>query len=273
MKRKKPDLNRILYPFLPLALCVLLPLVFVSRLEMSVSWIVSSFSAFVLFDNFGIQIGVHKLMSHRAFRASRLTTRILALLSIFSGQGSPLVWVAIHAGNHHKYYDGPRDIHSPIHGKFFAFIAWYWRCDTSKISFLPAKEYLKDPVLVFLHRHHLLILVSYWAVLLLPGINYLFYLGIVPAIMSISLAGFVNAFMHSDGAVSRVFFLKYKNFSGDTTYNSWWLGLLTMGLGLHNNHHQKPNSAVYSQRWFEIDLSRYVIPILKLRDPDENRGK
>lgn len=273
MRRKRPDLNRIFYPFVPLSICTLLPLVYFYSESLDLLWLFFGFGAFLLFDNLGIQIGVHKLMSHMAFHASPLTTRILALLSIFSGQGSPLVWVAIHSGNHHKHYDGPKDIHSPIHGKFFAFIAWYWRCDTKQISFLPARVYLQDKFLVFIHTHHLLILMAYWAILAILGWKPLIYLGVLPATLSICLAGFVNAFMHSEGVVSDVFFLKYKNFKGDTTHNSWWLGLLTMGLGLHNNHHHHPSTTDYSVRWFEIDLSKFLIPLLETKDGKNDRGE
>lgn len=264
MAKTAGDLNRILYPFLPLALIVFfIPLSFFLGKFPTAPLLGAGAFCFFLFDGMGVQIGVHKLMSHRSFQSSVAVKRILAFLSVLSGQGSPLVWVAIHSGSHHKFTDTEKDLHSPIRGKFYAFLGWYWQCDTTKVNFLNAREFIKDPWLSRIHQHHTLILLVYWGFLALTGLDVLVALGLLPALVSIVLAGFVNSFMHSEGAVSKVFFLKYKNYFGDSTYNSWWLGLLTMGLGLHNNHHQRPGEPVYSHRWWEIDLSKFIIPLLR----------
>ncbi len=230
----------------------------------SVFHLIMFFISFFLFDNLGVQIGVHKHLCHRSFETSTFWRRSLALLSVLSGQGSPLVWVAVHVGSHHPYYDTEKDIHGPSKGLWFAFLAWYWKCDKSLINMSVARDYLRDKWLVFIHRHHTLILLGWWVFLLIAGgIDLLVFAGFLPAAVSVVLAGFVNAFMHSKGSLSRLLFQKYQNHPGDSTYNSVWLGIVTMGLGLHNNHHDQPQSPYYHQRWYEWDPSRIIIPLIQ----------
>jgi stearoyl-CoA desaturase (delta-9 desaturase) len=52
------------------------------------------------------------------------------------------------------------------------------------------------------------------------------------------------------------------NETRDESRNVWWLGLLTLGEGWHNNHHAKPASAVHGWRWYEVDFSGYVILLM-----------
>jgi fatty-acid desaturase len=48
----------------------------------------------------------------------------------------------------------------------------------------------------------------------------------------------------------------------DGSRNLWWVGLLAFGEGWHNNHHAFPFSARHGLRWFEVDLTWYVIGAL-----------
>src|SRR5690606_23610677 len=48
----------------------------------------------------------------------------------------------------------------------------------------------------------------------------------------------------------------------DASRNNFWLALITMGEGWHNNHHHYPNSARQGFYWWEIDLSYYGLKAL-----------
>ena len=50
--------------------------------------------------------------------------------------------------------------------------------------------------------------------------------------------------------------------TGDDSRNSWLLALLTTGEGWHNNHHHYQSSARQGFRWWEIDLTYYVLRAL-----------
>ena len=45
----------------------------------------------------------------------------------------------------------------------------------------------------------------------------------------------------------------------DTSRNNWLMALLTLGEGWHNNHHHYCASARQGFRWWEIDVTYYVL--------------
>jgi stearoyl-CoA desaturase (delta-9 desaturase) len=44
----------------------------------------------------------------------------------------------------------------------------------------------------------------------------------------------------------------------------WWVALVTLGEGWHNNHHAFPRSARHGLRWWEFDPTYYLIWLLSL---------
>jgi len=50
----------------------------------------------------------------------------------------------------------------------------------------------------------------------------------------------------------------------DDSRNNWLLAIITFGEGWHNNHHHFPGSARQGFRWWEIDLTYYVLRAMAL---------
>jgi stearoyl-CoA desaturase (delta-9 desaturase) len=50
----------------------------------------------------------------------------------------------------------------------------------------------------------------------------------------------------------------------DTSKNSWFLALVTLGEGWHNNHHYFMASARQGFYWWEIDITFYLLKVLSL---------
>ena len=48
----------------------------------------------------------------------------------------------------------------------------------------------------------------------------------------------------------------------DLSRNNWWVALLTLGEGWHNNHHRWPTSERQGFYWWEIDTTHYVLKAL-----------
>jgi stearoyl-CoA desaturase (delta-9 desaturase) len=65
----------------------------------------------------------------------------------------------------------------------------------------------------------------------------------------------INSLMHVIG--KRVYD------TGDDSKNSFVLALVTMGEGWHNNHHYYRASANQGFRWYEIDLTFYILVVLE----------
>jgi stearoyl-CoA desaturase (delta-9 desaturase) len=50
--------------------------------------------------------------------------------------------------------------------------------------------------------------------------------------------------------------------TADASRNNWFVALITLGEGWHNNHHHYQSSANQGFRWWEIDVSYYMIRLL-----------
>jgi stearoyl-CoA desaturase (delta-9 desaturase) len=50
--------------------------------------------------------------------------------------------------------------------------------------------------------------------------------------------------------------------TGDNSRNNWLLALFTMGEGWHNNHHAYQSSARQGFRWWEMDMTYYILIVL-----------
>lgn len=67
----------------------------------------------------------------------------------------------------------------------------------------------------------------------------------------------VNAVCHLPSAGYRLHETK------DDSRNVWWVALLAMGEGWHNNHHAIPKSARHGMAWWEFDITWISIWLLE----------
>lgn len=72
---------------------------------------------------FGITGGVHRLWSHRSYKAKTPLRIILMLCFSLSGQNTIYDWVRDHRV-HHKFSETEADPHNSNRGFFFAHIGW-----------------------------------------------------------------------------------------------------------------------------------------------------
>ena len=50
----------------------------------------------------------------------------------------------------------------------------------------------------------------------------------------------------------------------ENSRNNWLLAILTFGEGWHNNHHHFPGSARQGFRWWEVDITFYILRAMAL---------
>lgn len=219
---------------------------------------------FFLCDSLGVQIGAHKLFSHRYFRTNKYIEIMLCWLCVMSGQGSPLSWAALHRGLHHKYTDTERDPHTPQKGVLHVFFMWYWHVRV--IPLRCVSDLIRKRHVLFFHNYQVLVIYVTWLFfcLLLP-FNLFISLFIVPMIMSLLFTGVLSYFLHRQNNYffSRIFGLYRSHSTNDLSHNSILLGLLSFGTGYHNNHHAFPEREYFDLQKHEIDLSRFIIPFLQ----------
>lgn len=226
------------------------------------------FLLFYIWHALGITVGYHRLLSHRTFRTNKVVEYFFVLAGYLAFEGSPIWWATIHRA-HHRHVDTELDPHSPRNGLFQAHVGWLL-ADTYASHIDPeiqSKDLIRDPLYRFLEqggswpKAHALT----FAIALAFRLAILLFFGWIPALASL-LAGIavlqiplmLNVFCHFP-------FLGYQNYkTGEDSVNVWWVGLLALGEGWHNNHHAAPGSARSSMRWFEFDFSWHVIRFLNM---------
>ncbi len=222
----------------------------------------------------GITIGYHRFFTHRSFETNAVVQSVLAVLGSMAVQGPMLNWVALHR-KHHQHSDGVEDPHSPHHhglgflglvrGFWFAHLGWMFQAGPANLS-----HYVKD-----LSRSKLLRTMSaLFPIWVVAGL-------LIPALLGwLLLGGWAGALLGFIwGGLVRVFFLHHVTWSvnsvchlwgqqpypdRDESRNNFVVGLLSLGEGWHNNHHAFPTSARHGLRWWQIDVSYYVIRLLAL---------
>jgi len=217
---------------------------------------------------FGLTGFYHRYFSHRAFKTSRWFQFVGAVLGASAVQRGPLWWAAHHR-SHHRDADTTRDPHSPVHhGFLWSHMAWFMTREHLGTKEHLVRDWAKYPELRFLDRYELvaplgLVLallglgaaMAIWA----PGLEtsawqVLVWGFFVSTVVLYHLTFAVNSVAHRWG--SRPFATK------DESRNNFLLALLTFGEGWHNNHHHYPVSARQGFRWWQIDITYYILVLL-----------
>lgn len=218
---------------------------------------------------FSIGAFYHRYFSHKTYKTTRTWQFISALIAGTCAQRGPLWWAAHHR-QHHMVSDEPADAHSPVqHGFWWSHVGWF----LSKRHYNYNPERVKDlaqfPELVFLDRYDVLMPMVLFVSLLLSGIalhRYAPQLGTTPGQMlvwgfSISTVVLFNSTVLIN-SLCHVFGSK-RFVTKDNSRNSLLFALLTLGEGWHNNHHHYPASARQGFKWWELDITYYIIKLLE----------
>ena len=231
-----------------------------------------------VFGVFGVDIGYHRLLTHRAFKCPLWLEHFFAFCGVNCLQDLPSTWVAIHR-RHHHFADDERDPHSPIVGFFWAHIGWLvFKTDDMKHGPLAeryAKDVLRDPFYAKLERHDNWILVNLavwfayfaggFAAAALTGSSVADALQFGTSLMVWGAALRTVYLWHTTWAVNSVTHMwGYRNYdTPDDSRNNWVVAWLGGGGGWHNNHHAEPSAAQMGQKPWEFDLSWQTIRLLR----------
>jgi stearoyl-CoA desaturase (delta-9 desaturase) len=220
---------------------------------------------------FGITIGYHRLLTHRAFETYRPIKYLLAILGSMSVQGAVIGWVADHR-KHHAHTDEEGDPHSPhvgegsgLRGLWHAHVGWLFEDHGIADAKRYAPDLLEDDGMRFVSRHFV-----YWVAL---GLLIPFALGLAiggtldAAALALFWGGLVRVFFvhHVTWSINSIcHFMGERRFeTDDRSTNVFWLALPSLGEAWHHNHHAFPRAAVQGMRWWEVDISGIVIRSMK----------
>ena len=210
----------------------------------------------------------HRYFSHRTFKTSRAAQFAFAVLGASAVQRGP-VWWAAHHRHHHAHSDRPEDVHSPSQrGFLWSHMGWF----LSRGHFAPdlarVRDLLRYPELRWLDRFDILVpfllalgllLVGEWLAVAHPGLGtsggqMLVWGFFVSTVACYHGTYTINSLCHVWG--------RRRYATGDESRNNFWLALITLGEGWHNNHHRYPMSTRQGFYWWEVDITYYGLRLL-----------
>jgi stearoyl-CoA desaturase (Delta-9 desaturase) len=239
------------------------------------SWVdLGLLASMAVLTGLGITVGYHRLFTHRAFKTNRVVEFVLSALGSMAVQGPVLKWAAMHRV-HHQHSDQKEDLHSPyfdrrgalglLRGAWHAHIGWLFAPDPPQLD-----HYVKD-----IQQNRLLRVMSMlfpvWVVVSLS----------IPAVLGGLLTGTWGGVWCGLvwGGLVRIFVVHHGTWSVNSVCHLWGsrsyqtndqsrdnfvFGILGLGEGWHHSHHAFPTSARHGLRWWQIDVSYWVIKSLAL---------
>ena len=229
------------------------------------------FAVMYLLSAFGVTIGFHRHLTHRAFDTFKPIHYALAVMGSLAVQGPVLAWVADHR-KHHTFSDEEGDPHSPhvghgtgvaavFRGLFHAHVGWLFLENgrAEKRRYCP--DLCADAGMRRIHGAFPLIVLATlgvpfaagwaWGGSVDAGLEALLWAGLVRVFLVHHVTWSINSVCH--------FFGQRRFATGDESRNVFWLALPSLGEAWHHNHHAFPRSAYHGLRWYELDPSGWVI--------------
>ncbi|PYI36271.1 hypothetical protein BP00DRAFT_441856 [Aspergillus indologenus CBS 114.80] len=218
--------------------------------------------AYYFFTGLGITAGYHRLWSHSSYSAT-LPLRIwLAAAGGGAVEGSARWWSRLHRA-HHRYTDTDQDPYSVNKGLFYSHFGWMiLKQNPKRIGRTDISDLNEDPVVVWQHRHYLLVVA-------VMGMG-------VPMLGAGLWGDWWGGFIYA--GILRIFFVQQATFCINSLAH--WLGeqpfddrnsprdhaitaLATLGEGYHNFHHEFPSDYRNAIQWYQYDPTKWMIWLWK----------
>ncbi|PYH81131.1 hypothetical protein BO82DRAFT_375049 [Aspergillus uvarum CBS 121591] len=218
--------------------------------------------AYYFFTGLGITAGYHRLWSHSSYSAA-LPLRIwLAAAGGGAVEGSARWWSRLHRA-HHRYTDTDQDPYSVNKGLFYSHFGWMiLKQNPKRIGRTDISDLNEDPVVVWQHRHYLLVVA-------VMGMG-------VPMLGAGLWGDWWGGFIYA--GILRIFFVQQATFCINSLAH--WLGeqpfddrnsprdhaitaLATLGEGYHNFHHEFPSDYRNAIQWYQYDPTKWMIWLWK----------
>lgn len=245
------------------------------------SWtgVVLALAGTYVFGSVGINVGYHRLLTHRSFSCPRWLERTFVLLGVCCAQDSPSIWAAVHR-RHHQFADEHSDPHSPVTSWLWGYFGWFVikqdELDAKQLLARYAKDLARDPFYVWLNKsdNWLKIMLISWVLYFAAGVTVELINGAnVPDAFQFGLSVMIwGALVRTALVLHTTLFSNmalhiwgYRNYdTADNSRNNVWIVILSSGEGWHNNHHADPRSAKHGHKWWEFDLTWLLIRLLMM---------
>ena len=222
-------------------------------------------AGFYVLRMFAITGFYHRYFSHKTFSTSRLLQFVFAVIGSSSVQRGPLWWAAHHR-NHHVNSDRPPDLHSPVQkGFLWSHMGWFLSRKNFQTNLDRIKDFARFPELRFLDRYDVVVPTLFAISLFLTGE---WLAGAYPSLGTNGWQMLVWGFVISTVVLYHCTFTitslahrfgSRRFATSDNSRNNFILAMLTLGEGWHNNHHFYPGSVRQGFRWWEFDVTYYIL--------------
>jgi stearoyl-CoA desaturase (delta-9 desaturase) len=217
---------------------------------------------------FAITAGFHRLFSHRTYRTGRVFQFLLAFTGTAAYQKGPLWWSAHHR-HHHLHTDTERDLHSPLTRTLWrSHVGWFLSRDSQATDAKLISNLLKYRDLRFLDKYYSLppamlavatFLLGWLLERYAPGLGtspwqMLVWGFFISTVLLYHGTFTVNSLAHIFG--------KRRFATADNSRNNFFVAIITLGEGWHNNHHYYPTSERQGFYWWELDVAHYTLRAL-----------
>lgn len=181
--------------------------------------------------------------------------------------GGPINWVGVHR-LHHQKSDTHEDPHSPMGGFKHSLYEWMFSMgDRQSVEELHRQvpDLLEDKVLRMFGTDHssdqamlcLSCCILFRCVLFLAFGWVAVIANLVATFVVFWSPQLVNSICHMQDHGYRLFETR------DRSRNVWWVAMLSLGEGWHNNHHAMPKSVRHGMAWWEFDLTYATVCLLE----------
>lgn len=211
---------------------------------------------------------LHRYFSHRSFKTSRFLQFIMGICTCTTVQKGPLWWAYTHR-HHHLHSDEEADHHSNFWWGFLeSHILWIIREDVQEVDYKKINDLSQDLELRLLENKFISLIPP---TLLAIGCYYLGrYLGPkyhTDGIQMLIVGFFMSTFALFNGtstinSLSHMYGRRRYD-TDDKSLNNWFLAVfVTLGEGWHNNHHHNQYKVRQGEKWYEIDITYYILEVL-----------
>jgi stearoyl-CoA desaturase (delta-9 desaturase) len=219
------------------------------------------FGILYLITGLGITVGYHRLISHRSFECHPAVRVAFLIAGGWALENSAIKWGADHV-RHHAFTDTDDDPYNAKRGFWYSHCGWIFY-KTQPIYEKFRAPFLRDKWLVWQERYYIPIVISG---LLLPAlVSGLFY-GWQGAIGAFLLAGVARVFLvlNSTFCINSICHLwgTQPYDAKNTSRDSWWISLITLGEGYHNYHHAFQRDYRNGPKLGNFDPSKWLIFML-----------
>ncbi|KAK3927186.1 Stearoyl-CoA desaturase 5 [Frankliniella fusca] len=216
---------------------------------------------------FGVTAGVHRLWSHRSYKASAPMRVILACFFLASGMNSVVAWVRDHRV-HHKFTETDADPHNAKRGFFFAHVGWLFMRKHPEVLRQGAKidmsDVLEDPVVQWSERNYWLLkfIFAFAVPILIPVYFFNWTWARAFTVNNGRLVvGFNNTWLVNSAA--HIFGSRPYDKRINPSENAL-VSLLAVGEGWHNYHHTFPWDYKAAEHPYFINLTTLFIDCCSL---------